>query len=92
MALVQAGCPRCGSTKVMKQGKTLTGAQRYSCDNQACEVKYFQLDYKYNGCKENIDAMILNMTINGSGIRDIARVLSISTDKVISVLKNRKPS
>ena len=34
--------------------------------------------------------LILNMSVNGSGIRDISRVLDISTDIVISVLKNGK--
>ena len=34
--------------------------------------------------------MIVKMSINGSGIRDTARVLGISKDTVMSVLKKLK--
>ena len=33
---------------------------------------------------------IIEMTLNGSGIRDTARVLGISTDTVISEIKKKK--
>jgi len=46
--------------------------------------------YIYNGRKSDIRKKIVRMS--GSGIRDIARVLEISTDTVISELKKRNPS
>ncbi|MDR2700731.1 MAG: hypothetical protein LBC12_08090 [Nitrososphaerota archaeon] len=50
----------------------------------------FQLDYKYHACAPGIKFRILEMTINDSGVRDISRVLHISTDVVIDILKKRK--
>ena len=36
--------------------------------------------------------MVVNMSVNGSGIRDISRVLEISQNTVIAVLKKQKKS
>jgi transposase-like protein len=47
-------------------------------------------DYTYNGRKPDIRKKIIRMSLSGSGIRDIARVLEISTDTVISELKKKK--
>jgi transposase-like protein len=41
-------------------------------------------------CKPGITKQILSMTINGSGIRDIARVLRISKTTVLDKLKKSK--
>ena len=48
------------------------------------------LRYTYNGSKPGIDEQIISMSANASGIRDIARVLGISTQKVLDTLKKRK--
>jgi len=45
------------------------------------------LDYAYEGAKPGINEKIIEMTANASGIRDISRVLGISTDKVMDTLK-----
>lgn len=89
MESMPVSCPRCGSGKVVKRGKTEDGKQRYLCRNEVCEAKSFILDYVYNGRKSDVKRMIVEMTLNGSGIRDIARVLEISTDTVISELKKK---
>jgi len=47
----------------------------------------FQLDYKYRACEPGVKFRILEMAINGSGVRDISRVLRISADVVIDTLK-----
>jgi IS1 family transposase len=47
-------------------------------------------DYTYNGRKPDIRKKIIRMSLSGSGIRDIARVLEISTDTVISELKKKE--
>ena len=44
--------------------------------------KQFITQYNYQGCRPFIRSLILNMTLNGSGIRDISRVLNISTNTV----------
>ncbi|MDR2204236.1 MAG: hypothetical protein LBE76_08115 [Nitrososphaerota archaeon] len=90
MALLSVKCPYCGSTKVVKFGKHLTGVQRYACHNEECSRSVFQLDYKYHACESGVKFRILEMAINGSGVRDIARVLHISADVVIDTLKKRR--
>ncbi|MDR1560710.1 MAG: hypothetical protein LBS84_13670 [Clostridiales bacterium] len=89
MADVAVKRPYCLSEKVIKAGKTPNGTQRYKCENLECSHNYFQLNYTYNGSKPNIKFDILNMAINGSGVRDTARVLGVSRDTVIETLKKR---
>jgi transposase-like protein len=90
MELIPISCPRCESIKVIKRGKTEEGKQRYLCRNEVCEAKSFVLEYAYNGRKSDVKEKIIEMTLNGSGIRDIARVLRISTDTVIKEIKKKK--
>jgi len=90
MATIQVKCPKCGETKVIKHGKSKSGEQRYYCRNAECSTASYQLEHKYNGCKRGIKEQIIVMTANSSGIRDISRVLKVSTYKVMSTLKKRK--
>ena len=90
MAPVQVFCPNCGSEKVVKRGKSADGKQRYLCRNEDCDTKSFMTDYIYNGRKPDSRKKIISMSLNGSGVRDIARVLEISTDTVISELKKKE--
>jgi hypothetical protein len=71
-----------GLTK--KWQKNLTGVQQWRC--KSCK-KYFQLAYKYTARKSGIKDKIIDMTLNNSGVRDIGRVLKISKDTVVAVLK-----
>jgi len=89
MAVVEVKCPNCGGTNVVKNGKSPRGAQRYNCRNELCDRKYFILDYAYTGSKPGINEQIIKMASNASGIRDTARVLGITTDKVMDTLKNK---
>ncbi|MCB1771653.1 MAG: transposase, partial [Candidatus Competibacteraceae bacterium] len=52
-------------------------------------VKTFILDYDYNGYLPEIKNQMIDMAINGSGIRDTARVLEISPTTVINELKKK---
>ena len=79
----------CNSLNIVKMGKQVNGKPRCKC--KTCG-KTFQTHYKSNGAKPQTKQQILKMTINGSGIRDIARVLNISTNTVMSVLKKQKIS
>lgn len=83
-------CPRCGSTEIMKNGINANGKQRYICNNKECDGKSFILEYSYNGAAPGIDEKIIDMTANASGIRDIARVLKISKQKVQDTLKKQQ--
>ena len=50
------------------------------------------LKYIYKGWELGINEKIIDMTANASGIRDIARVLKISKQKVQDTLKKQKIS
>lgn len=80
-------CPYCNSSDVRPYGKTTTGKQRYMCKNNECSHKTFLLEYSRIGDKPGIKMQIVNMVLNGSGTRDTARVLKISTNTVTRTLK-----
>lgn len=62
---------------------------RYLCRNSECPRCTFILDYEHNGREPKVKQKIGEMAINGSGIREPARVLSISTHTVMKELKKR---
>jgi transposase-like protein len=82
-------CPVCGHDKISKRGKTENGKQRYLCQNPGCSVKTFILDYEYNGYLPDVKKKIVDMAMNGSGIRDTASGLEISPTTVINELTKR---
>jgi IS1 family transposase/DNA-directed RNA polymerase subunit RPC12/RpoP len=80
----EIACPRCASLHVKKNGTTANGKQKYRCTN--CR-RQFITDYTYRGCQSFIRELVVPMTMNSSGIRDIARVLSISTQTVMKTIR-----
>ena len=52
-------------------------------------ITEFQLDLLYKGRAPVIKEQIVDMSLNGSGIRDTARVLKISPTTVINTLKKK---
>ena len=87
MVYVPVQCPHGQSTEVIKAGKQANGAQRYRCQNDRCERRIFLLQYQDRGRAPAIRRQVVALAINGSGIRDTARVLRISPTTVIAVLK-----
>src|SRR5919201_6006754 len=87
MVFMPVPCPYCQSDQIAKRGKTDTGKQRYRCQNPHCPHQSFLLNPAYKGRLPEIKAHIIDMALNGSGIRDTARVLGISTDTVLNELK-----
>ncbi len=83
-------CPDCYSTDVSKHGKSVEGKQRYCCQNTDCPRRTFILDHSHPGRTRKVKEQIVEMSLNGSGVRDIARVLGISTSTVIRELKKKK--
>ena len=78
-------CPECQSERIYKHGKARSGLQRYRCrDCKHC----FQKDYLYEANKEGVAEKIIEMAMNGSGVRDTSRVLGVSITTVIAPLKN----
>ena len=89
MVLIPVLCPHCQSDQVIKGGQTKAGKQRYKCQNVDCPRYSFQLDLTYKGRSPEVKEKIIDMALNGSGIRDTARVLKISPRTVINELKNK---
>ncbi len=71
----------------MKSGWSTRGVQRYRCQHQDCSTQTFIQDYRYQAYELGIKEQIVDMAINGSGIRDTARVLAINKNTVIRTLK-----
>lgn len=92
MALVEVICPLCKTKSVVKFGLNRQKKQRYQCKNQACSKDTFILTYENKGCLPEVKEKIVEMALNGSGIRDTSRVLKISITTVLSELKKKKPS
>ena len=80
-------CPACRSTQVIKAGKQPNGTQRDRCQNPPCERTIFQLTHVAHGRLPETQRQIVEMALNGSGIRDTARVLRVSPVTVLRVLK-----
>ena len=81
--------PYCQSDYIAIRGKTQTGKQRYCCQNTDCLHQSFLLNPTYKGRLPKIKEWIIDIALNGNGIRDTARVLGISADTVINELKKR---
>src|SRR5499426_4722798 len=90
MVSVPVQCPYCQSTEVIKAGKQANGTQRYRCQNDRCARRIFLLQYQDRGRVPEVRRQVVDMAINGSGIRDTARVLRISPTTVIAVLKKSR--
>ena len=84
MAVIEVKCSKCGSLNVIKHGQTAKGKQRYMC--KSCRNSFI-IDYTYKAYREGTEEAVIKMTANTSGIRDISRVLSISTGTVMKILK-----
>lgn len=91
MVYVPVQCLYCQSTEVIKAGKQANGTQRYRCQNEQCTRRIFLLQYQDRGRVPEIRRQVVDMALNGSGVRDTARVLRISPTTVIAILKKKFP-
>jgi transposase-like protein len=89
MAVEAIRCPYCQSEAVVKYGKASNGKARFRCQPGAQCGRTFLREYAYPGRTPEVKAQIIEMTLNGSGVRDIARVLRVSPSTVIGELKKR---
>lgn len=83
-------CPFCGSEKVSKNGHNKTGKQVYRCNNPECNHKNFVEEYTYKGWNPEVRRQVLKMAVDGTGIRASGRILGISKDTVIAILKKQQ--
>ena len=92
MAIVEVQCPECRSYTVVKYGRQANGEQRYRCMNPQCERRIFLLQYRDKGRLPEVKRQMVDMALNGSGIRDTARVLGVSPTTVMTTLKKKRLS
>jgi insertion element IS1 protein InsB len=88
IVLAPIHCPTCHSTDVVKHGKTADGKQRFLCRNPDCTQQTFLTTYVDKGRLLEVKRQIIDMALNGSGIRDTVRVLHISRTTVLDTLKS----
>jgi transposase-like protein len=74
----------------VKYGRQANGAQRFRCNTLDCERRIFLLQYQNKGRLPEIKRQMVDMALNGSGIRDTARVLRVSPTTVLTTLKKRR--
>jgi transposase-like protein len=89
MACEPLHCPTCDGGDVVKHGKTSDGKQRFRCQHPQCESVTFIRTYTYQGGLPEVKRRIIEMSLNGRGMRDIARVLHSSPSTVIQAFKKR---
>jgi transposase-like protein len=87
MAEAAVRCPHCQSDAVVKYGKTSNGKERFRCQQTSQCGRTFLRSYAYPGCLPTVKQQIVEMTLNGSGIRDITRVLHVGPNTVLKELK-----
>jgi transposase-like protein len=73
MVSVPVHCPYCHSTEVIKAGTQANGTQRYQCPNERCARGIVLLHYQDRGRVPEVRRQVVDMALNGSGIRDTAR-------------------
>ena len=86
----KVNCPKCDSKEIKKAGFNIRGVQRYFCRNVSCDVNTFMLSYRYKAYNDGIIEQAIDMAINSCGMRETARVLSISRKTISKALKKRK--
>ena len=84
--------PYCQSEDVVKYGKTSTGKERFRCQQRPECGRTFVRSYAYPGCLPSVKQQIVEKTLNGSGIRDITRVLQVGANTVLRELKKSRRS
>ena len=72
MAVESVRCPHCEGAVVVKYGTTTNGKERFRCQNAASCGRTFIRKYVYQGRLPQVKRQIVEMTLNGSGVRDIS--------------------
>lgn len=86
MVLQEVRCKYCSSADVKRHGRQ-SGHPRCRCN--ACG-RTFQRSYTNRANEPGVKEAIVDMALNGSGIRDTARVLGIAKNTVSAQLKKSR--
>ena len=90
MTSVPVHCPDCQGVDVVRYGKQRHGPQRYRCNHTDCPRHIVLLAYRNHGRLPAVKHQMVDMALNGSGIRDTTRVLRVSPTTVITTLKKKR--
>jgi insertion element IS1 protein InsB len=91
MVYVHVYCPDCQCIDVVRYGTQRHGVQRYRCNNTDCPRHIFLRQYQNQGRLPAVKQRIVDRALNGSGIRETARVLGVSPTTVIETIKKKAP-
>ena len=83
MAVEAIRCPHCQSEAVVKYGTASNGKARFRCRQGEECGRTFLGSSAYPGCTPKVKRPMIELTLNGSGVHDIARVLRVSPMTVI---------
>ncbi|MFM8445574.1 MAG: IS1-like element transposase [Methylococcus sp.] len=72
--------------RVLKWSGTQSGRSRFRC--KTCR-RIFKTDYVYRAYEPGVKEQIIDMAMNGSGIRDTSRVLGVGKNTVITTIKTK---
>ena len=87
MAEAAGQCPHCQSEAVVRYGRASNGKERFRCQQrESCGRTFLRL-YAYPGGLPPVKRQMVEMTLNGSGVRDMARVLQVGPNPVLKELK-----
>ena len=70
MAKIDICCPNCQTNRIVKYSLTGEGKQRFRCNNASCNKRTFIVDYTHKGWLPEVKKKIVDMALNGSGVRD----------------------
>jgi transposase-like protein len=87
MAVVPVPCPQYQTFAVVKYGTQPNGTSRYRCQHPDCARHICLLAYQER--LPEVRRRMVDLTLNGSGVRDSARVLGGSSVTVSDTLKQR---
>jgi transposase-like protein len=91
MAVEAVRCPHWQSEAVVKYGRASKGKERFRCQQSESCGRTFIACYGYPGRLPEVKRQIVEMTLNGSGGREIARVLQVGPNTVLKELKKKLP-
>ena len=83
MAVEVARCPYRQGRAVIRYGTASNGKARYRCQQDVTCERTFLRTYVHPGCQPEAKQQVVERTLNGSGIRDIARVLQVGPTTII---------
>ena len=79
-------CAHCSGEDLVKFGMAPNGTQRYRCNSCA---KTFVATYTKEGYKPSVKAKIIDMALDGTGVRATSRLLGIAQHTVTSNLRKK---